>query len=90
MSSSYGFLYHLPLFAGRMLKFQALETIINKYPGVIFAVNRVFKGNGDYSEVRDKFCSNFQNMLIRSLLTENYPKKYGVPIHIRKLGGATY
>ena len=26
-----------------------------------------FKGNGDHSEVRDKFCSNFQNMLIRSL-----------------------
>ena len=25
------------------------------------------KGNGDHSEVRDKFCSNFQNMLIRSL-----------------------
>ena len=25
-----------------------------------------FKGNGDHSEVRDKFCSNFQNMLIRS------------------------
>ena len=25
------------------------------------------KGNGDHSEVRDKFCSNFQNMLMRSL-----------------------
>ena len=38
-----------------------------------------FKGNGDYSEVRDKFCSNFQNMLIRSLLTENYQKNMGSP-----------
>ena len=26
------------------------------------------KGKGDHSEVQDKFCSNFQNMLIRSLL----------------------
>ena len=29
--------------------------------------NYLIKGNGDHSEVRDKFCSNFQNMLIRSL-----------------------
>ena len=33
------------------------------------------KGNGDHSEVRDKFCSNFQKMLIRSFGTENYQKK---------------
>ena len=24
----------------------------------------IFKGNGDHSEVRDKVCSNFQNMPI--------------------------
>ena len=38
-----------------------------------------FKGNGDHSEVQDKFCSNFKNMLIRSLRTENYQKNMGSP-----------
>ena len=38
------------------------ELLLIKLPKV-----KTVKGNGDHSEVRDKFCSNFQNMLIRSL-----------------------
>ena len=47
----------------------------------------IIKGNGDHSEVRDKFCSNYANEVIKN---RKLQKKYGVPIHIRKLGGATY
>ena len=61
-----------------------------KFSLAILQVAPPLKGNGDHSEVRDKFCSNFQNILIRSLWTENCQKNMGSPIHIRKLGGATY
>ena len=45
------------------------------------------KGNGDHSEVRDKFCSNFQNMLIMLKIwgPHSYKKVRGRHILIDKL-----
>ena len=46
-----------------------LLNLTFKYLGGLECIGSYFdiKGNGDHSEVRDKFCSNFQNMPIRSL-----------------------